>query len=56
MKKITLIILSLCFCFSLKAQNEIEIYEKAFQKINCMLNGTCSLNFKEAVFIVENAY
>ena len=21
-----------------------------------MLNGTCTLNFKEAVFIVENAY
>ena len=56
MKKITLIILSICFCFSLKAQNEKEIYEQAFQKINCMLNGTCSLNFKEAVFIVENAY
>lgn len=56
MKKITFVILSLCFCLSLQAQNEIEIYEQAYQKINCMLNETCSLSFKEAVFIVENAY
>lgn len=56
MKKIIIIILGVCFCFVLKAQNEKEIYEQAFQKINCMLNETCSLSFKEAVFIVENAY
>lgn len=42
--------------FSAKAQNEQEIYEQAFQKINCMLSETCFASFKEAVFITENAY
>jgi hypothetical protein len=38
------------------AQLEHAIYEQAFQKINCMLNETCSASFKDAVFTVENAY
>ncbi|KAF5061561.1 hypothetical protein DSECCO2_314120 [anaerobic digester metagenome] len=42
--------------FSAKAQSEQEIYEQAFQKINCMLSETCGASFKEAVFTVENAY
>lgn len=37
-------------------QTNQEIYEQAFQDINCMLNETCTSSFKDAVFIVENAY
>lgn len=42
--------------FSAKAQSEQETYEQAFEKLNCMLNETCSASFKDAVFTVENAY
>lgn len=42
--------------FSAKAQNEQEIYEQAFQKVNCMLSETCGASFRDAVFTVENAY
>lgn len=38
------------------SQSNQEIYEQAFQDINCMLNKTCSASFKDAVFTVENAY
>ncbi len=31
-------------------------YDTAFEKINCMLVGTCELSFKDAVYEVENAY
>lgn len=31
-------------------------YEEAFERINCMLEGTCPLSFKTAVYEVENAY
>lgn len=38
------------------AQDNQQVYEQAFEKINCMLNGSCTSSFKEAVFTVENAY
>jgi hypothetical protein len=38
------------------AQDNQQGYEQAFEKINCMLNGSCTASFKEAVFTVENAY
>ena len=56
MKKNWLIILFLLFYQTVFPQSEHEIYEQAFQKINGMLNNTCKLSFKEAVFTVENAY
>lgn len=39
-----------------KAQSEYQEYEDAYTQIECMLNETCSLSFKEAVFIVEDTY
>ncbi|MDR0834811.1 MAG: hypothetical protein LBN93_11650 [Candidatus Symbiothrix sp.] len=33
-----------------------EYYRDAAEKLNNMLNGTTSLNLKEAVYLVENAY
>jgi hypothetical protein len=38
------------------AQSDQLIYEQAYQDLNCMLNEECPGSFKEAVFIVENAY
>lgn len=32
------------------------LYKRAFERLNCMLNDTCKASFKEAVFLVENAY
>jgi len=31
-------------------------YEEAFERIKCMLDGTCEASFKNAVYEVENAY
>lgn len=56
MKKLLLIIsFAICGQFGFSQSNQ-EIYEQAFQDINCMLNNTCSASFKDAVFTVENAY
>lgn len=56
MKKF-LLIMSFSFCSQIGfSQSNQEIYEQAFQDINCMLNKTCSASFKNAVFTVENAY
>lgn len=56
MKKFLLIISFSFFSQIGFSQSNQEIYEQAFQKINCMLNKTCGANFKDAVFTVENAY
>ncbi len=48
---ISLIIL---FCGSSNAQK--FFYEEAFEHINCMLDNSCELSFKTAVYEVENAY
>lgn len=56
MKKFLLILLyvfSTEFSFS---QSNQEIYDQAFQDINCILTKTCSASFIDAVFTVENAY
>lgn len=50
------VIATILIGFSAKAQSDQEIYEQAFQKINCMLSETCSASFRDAVFTVENAY
>ena len=50
------LILTFLFYQFLVAQTIQGNYEKAFEKLNCMLNETCKLSFKEAVFTVENAY
>jgi hypothetical protein len=55
MKRLFFITLIFCGCFSLNAQNE-QAFEQAYDKINCMLEETCPISFKDAVFIVENAY
>jgi hypothetical protein len=56
MKQLKLFILfSFCSVFA-QAQTDQEIYDKAFEKVNCMLLETCSASFKDAVFTVENAY
>ena len=55
--KRTLNILFLVFVWQFSfAQIIQENYEKAYDKLNCMLNETCDLSFKEAVFTVENTY
>lgn len=56
MKKFLLIISFSFFSQIGFSQSNQEIYEQAFQNINCMLNKTCSASFKNAVFTVENAY
>ena len=56
MKKFLLIISFAIFGQIGFSQSNQEIYEQAFQDINCMLNKTCSASFKDAVFTVENAY
>ena len=43
-------------CLNSFSQAEQEIYDRAFQQIDSMLEETCPLSLKEAVFIVENAY
>jgi len=55
MKKYFTIILT-AICLNSFSQTEQEIYEQAFQKLNCMLDETCSASLKDAIFIVENAY
>lgn len=56
MRTFLIILFTVCFGFSSKAQSDQEIYEEAFQKVNCMLSETCSASFRDAVFTVENAY
>lgn len=56
MRILAITILYLSFLKTSFAQSNQEIYEQAFEKINCMLNGSCPSSFKEAVFTVENAY
>ena len=56
MKKFLLIISFVFFGQIGFSQSNQEIYEQAFQDINCMLNKTCSASFIDAVFTVENAY
>jgi len=34
----------------------VFLYEKAYEQLECMLKDSCELSFKEAVFVVENAY
>lgn len=56
MKKFLLLISFAIFGQIGFSQSNQEIYEQAFQDINCMLNKTCYASFKDAVFTVENAY
>lgn len=56
MKQILIIIVFVLFGCFLNAQPHQEMYDRAFEKLNCQLNGTCKLSFKEAVFTVENTY
>ncbi|MEM9363630.1 MAG: hypothetical protein AAGA43_13410 [Bacteroidota bacterium] len=49
----TLVIL---FCCSGITNAQKFFYEDAFERINCMLEGSCDLSFKTAVYEVENAY
>lgn len=56
MKQLTVIIFFAVFGLSANAQTDQEIYDQAFQKVNCMLLETCGASFKDAVFTVENAY
>jgi len=56
MKKFLLIISFVFFGQIGFSQSNQEIYEQAFQNINCILNKTCSASFKDAVFTVENTY
>jgi hypothetical protein len=56
MKKLLLIISFIFFGQFGFSQSNQEIYEQAFQNINCMLNKTCGASFIDAVFKVENAY
>jgi hypothetical protein len=56
MKKITAILTVFLFTQQVFSQDDKKIYQQAFEKINCMLDETCQPSFKEAVFIVENAY
>ncbi|WKZ75450.1 MAG: hypothetical protein QY303_00860 [Vicingaceae bacterium] len=56
MKQLKLFILFSFFSVFANAQTDQEIYDQAFEKVNCMLLETCSASFKDAVFTVENAY
>lgn len=56
MKQLKILILFSCFSVLTHAQTDQEIYDQAFEKVNCMLFETCSASFKDAVFTVENAY
>lgn len=56
MKRISNILIIALLCQYSIAQTIHENYEKAFEELNCMLNETCELNFKEAVFTVETTY
>ena len=44
------------FPYFLSAKTLQEKYQQAFDSLVCMLNETCSGSFKEAVFLVEDAY
>ena len=44
------------FGYDLPYNKTLTAYEQAFEEINCMLDGTCPLSFKKAVFAIENAY
>lgn len=56
MKHLKLIVIAFFFGFNIHAQTNQEIYDQAFEKVNCMLLETCSASFKNAVFTIENAY
>ncbi len=50
-------ILVICsISFSSKGQSVDEAYKKALAKMECMLDGGCTLSFKDAVFLSENAF
>ncbi len=59
MKFIGLLIFSASLFFgNTTAQNQIpnDLYENTFQEISSMIDGEQDINFKRAVFIVENAF
>lgn len=43
-------------CIASKAQDSTRYYQQAYEIIDSMLTGKTQLNFKKAVFSVENAY
>lgn len=56
MKQLKILILLTFLSAVAHAQTDQEIYDQAFEKLNCMPLETCSASFKDAVFTVENAY
>ncbi len=56
MKRLKLFLLLFSLSVVAKAQTDQEIYDHAFEKVNCMLLETCGASFKDAVFTVEHAY
>lgn len=55
MKKLFFLLLFTSFSTFAQIPNQ-HLYDKAFDKLSGMLDGKRELNFKEAVFTVENAY
>lgn len=56
MKQVSTTVVLVLVSLSVFSQTAKDNYMAAFQKLDCMLQGECPLDFKEAVFTVENAY
>jgi len=56
MRKTIFIILFLLFCFSTKAQETKSLYDTTFLALSEMLEGKQPVDFKKAVFLVENSF
>ena len=56
MKKIGYILTFIFMGFGSLSQTMEENYALALDKLSCMMNQTCDLSFKKAVFIVEGTY
>nr|WP_321355642.1 hypothetical protein [uncultured Draconibacterium sp.] len=54
--RIFVLILSIVLVSNLKAQDSTYFYKQAYEVIDSMVTGNTPLDFKKAVFTVENAY
>jgi len=56
MNRVLILILCFLFCISIQAQTSKERYESTFESLISMLDGNQSMDFKRAVFLVEDSY
>ena len=54
--KFSLFLFFIIFNFSIKAQNNEQVYQNTYNSVDSMLTLTKVVNFQQAVYLTENAY